>query len=300
MVVGAEVTSGEELGDLMARVRGNWFAKAALDVAWWDAFGRSRGLPVWQLAGGANPDVEIGADIPLQSNTDALISAVGSAIDAGYKRAKLKVTREYSEAELGRLRERFPDTALHVDCNGAFTLDDLPRLMALDAFGFVMIEQPLGYDDLVDHASLQHRLKTPICLDESITSVSRARKAIETGACGWINIKAGRVGGITPALAIHRLCMERGIPNWIGSMLDSDLGQAASLALATLPNIRYPADIFPQGTFYESDVCEPPMRLSGPSLMRAPSRSGLGWQPNLQVLRAQLIESTVVRPRASF
>jgi O-succinylbenzoate synthase len=298
MVVGAEVGSGEDLEALMGRVRGNWFAKAALDVAWWDAFGRSRAQPVWQLAGGVNPEVEVGADIPLQSDTDALIRAVANAIGAGYKRAKLKITRDYSEAELGRLRERFPDAALHVDCNGAFTLDDLPRLIALDAFGFVMIEQPLAYDDLVDHASLQHRLKTPICLDESITGVSRARKAIETGACGWINIKAGRVGGITPALAIHRLCLERGVPNWIGSMLDSDLGQAASLALATLPNVRYPADIFPQGTFYDSDVCEPPMRMSGPSLMQAPSRPGLGWQPNLQVLRTQLIESAVVRPRA--
>ncbi len=246
---------------------------------------------------GENAEVEVGADIPLQADTAGLMAALDASIQAGYKRAKLKITRDFSAAELEQVRERFPDAVLHVDCNGAFTLDDLPRLMALDRFGFAMIEQPLAYDDLVDHAVLQTRLKTPLCLDESITGEARARKAIETGACGWINIKAGRIGGITPALAIHRLCAERGVPNWIGSMLDSDLGQAASLALATLPNIRYPADIFPQGTFYATDLCEPALTLAAPSLMRASSRPGLGWQPDPRVLRAQVIETAIVRPR---
>jgi O-succinylbenzoate synthase len=150
----------------------------------------------------------------------------------------------------------------------------------LDRFGLAMIEQPLGHDDLLDHARLQAEIETPICLDETITSPARARHAIDLKACRWINIKAGRVGGLTNAVAVHKLCREAGIGNWIGGMLESALGQAPSLALATLPNVRYPSDIFPSRRFYAADLADPELSLSGPGMAEAPLRPGHGWLPD--------------------
>jgi len=294
LLAGRPIESGQDIQSLLSCVRGNYFAKAAIDVAWWDAYARSRNEPAWKVLGGTRPEVVVGADIPLQADTDALIEAVGRAVGEGYQRLKLKVTREAPERQLAAVRAVFPGAVIHVDCNGAFTLDDLPRIRALDHFDLAMLEQPLAFDDLVDHAALQRHLAVGICLDESITSAARARKAIEIGACRWINIKAGRVGGVTEALAIHDLCEQAGVPVWIGSMLESNLGQAVSLALATLPNVRYGSDIFPHGTFYATDISEPAMRLSGPSTLCASDRPGFGWQPDSSVLRAHLIEHASV------
>ncbi|MER1968923.1 o-succinylbenzoate synthase [Castellaniella sp. GW247-6E4] len=294
LLAGRPIGSGQDIQSMLSGVRGNYFAKAAIDIAWWDAYARSRGEPAWKVLGGSEPEAMVGADIPLQADTDALVEAVGQAVDEGYRRLKLKVTREAPERQLAAVRAAFPDIVIHVDCNGAFSLDDLPRIRALDHFDLAMLEQPLAFDDLVDHAALQKHLDVGICLDESITSAARARKAIEIGACRWINIKAGRVGGVTEALAIHGLCEKAGMPVWIGSMLESNLGQAVSLALATLPNVQYGSDIFPHGTFYATDICEPEMRLSGPSSMRAGDDPGFGWQPDISMLRAHLIERASV------
>jgi O-succinylbenzoate synthase len=290
LVLGREVSCGEDLQSLMACVRGNYFAKAALDAAWWDAYTRSRGEPAWRVLGGEKAVVDVGADIPLQPTTEALLDGIGAAVRAGYKRIKLKINRQYSVRELERVREAYPDTVFHVDCNGAFTIDDLPRIQALDAFGFAMIEQPLGFDDLVDHARLQEQIRTPVCLDESITSVARARKALEIGACRWVNIKAGRVGGVTNALAIHELCHRKGTPVWVGSMLESNLGQSISLALSTLPAVKYPADLFPRGTLYAKDVSLPEMALSGTSVMQAAATPGFGSAPDADAMATLVMD----------
>lgn len=300
-LLGQVVDSGEELQAHLRGYKGNQFAKAALDVAWWDAYAKSRGEPLWRTIGGRHDEVTVGADIAVLEDIDALLRAVGAACDAGFQRVKLKFRRGWGVEMVRAVREAFPDTVVHVDCNSGFTLDDATLFEELDEFGLAMIEQPLGYDDLIDHATLQARLRTPLCLDESIVSVDRARKAIAVGAGRWINIKIGRVGGLTNAIAVHDLCQAHDVPCWVGGMLESTVGQGPSLALATLPNIRYPSDIFPTSRLYETDLGEPPMALSGPSKMTAPQAPGHGYQPDPARLRAATVEhaevTTILKPQ---
>lgn len=293
-LLGQDVTSGADLQARLDGFKGNHFAKAALDVAWWDAHARSRDEPLWRTLGGASPEVVVGADISVLDDIDELLAEVESARAQGFRRIKLKFRRGWGVDMVRAVREAFPDTIVHVDCNSAFALSDAAVFRELDDLGLAMIEQPLGYDDLIDHATLQSQLRTPICLDESIVSVDRARKAIEIAAGRWINIKVGRVGGLTNAIAIHDLCMERGIPCWVGGMLESAVGQAPSLALATLPNIRYPSDIFPTGRLYEADLAEPRIELSGPSTITAPDRPGGGFAPNPERLRELTVQHVVL------
>ena len=174
---------------------------------------------------------------------------------------------------------------MHIDCNSGFTLDDIEMFRKLDRLDLKMIEQPLGYDDLIDHAELQKHLQTPICLDESITSLNRASKAIKINACQWINIKTSRVGGLTNALAIHDLCKDQGIPIWVGGMLESAIGQGPSMALATKENVCYPCDIFPSSRFFEEDFASPEIILSGKGKITAPSIPGSGFTPKMDYLQ---------------
>jgi len=280
MLLGQEVESGRDLQRLLRPVKGNPFAKAGLDIAWWDAQAKSDGRPLWQLIGGIRQTVEAGADLGVKDTIDELLKEIAAAIEAGFKRVKLKFRPGWDIDMVSAVRSAFPDMVFHIDCNSGYSLDDLDMFRRLDRFRLAMIEQPLGHDDLVDHARLQAEIETPICLDETITSPARARHAIDLEACRWVNIKTGRVGGLTNAIAVHDLCLEAGIGNWIGGMLESALGQAPSLALATLPNVRYPSDIFPSRRFYAADLAEPELSLSGPGMADAPLRPGHGWQPD--------------------
>lgn len=289
-ILGKDIPSGQALQRHLKPFKGNFFAKAALDIAWWDARGNHAGEPVGALIGGQRPDVTVGADIGVQDTIDGVLAAVESSLRQGYARVKLKFQRDSGLETVRAVREAFPKAVVHIDCNSSLTLDDLPLLKQLDRFELAMIEQPLAYDDLLDHARLQEQLQTPLCLDESITTLDSARKAIELGACRWINIKVGRVGGITNALAIHDHCQDAGIPCWIGGMLESSLGQASSLAVATLPNVRYPSDIFPSARFYHQDLSEPEIVLSGPSTVAANTAPGLGFSPNADQLRAHAVQ----------
>lgn len=289
-LLGKNVRSGEELQSLLSGYKGNQFAKAALDVAWWDAHVKSLEEPLWRVLGGASPEVTVGADIAVLDDVNELLQAVGAACDEGFERVKLKFRRGWGVDIVRAVRERFPDLVMHVDCNSGFTLHDTPLFRELDELDLAMIEQPLGYDDLIDHATLQAQLRTPICLDESIVSVDRARKAIETEAGRWINIKIGRVGGLTNAVAIHDLCQDGGVPCWVGGMLESAVGQAPSLALATLPNIKYPSDVFPTSRLYTDDLSEPRIELSGPSTMTAPQTPGHGYRPHAKRLEDATVE----------
>lgn len=290
LLVGREIESGEALQAQLAPFKGNFFAKAAIDTAWWDLDARQKELPLWKLIGGTNPTIDVGADIPVQDDPEKLLRAVGAAVASGFSRTKLKFRRDSGVEMVAGVREAYPDAVIHIDCNSGFTLEDLPLFQELDKLGLAMIEQPLASDDLVDHSTMQARLETPICLDESITSLDRARKAIEIGAARWINIKHGRVGGLTNALKVHRHCVERGTPCWIGGMLESFVGQGPSIALSTLPGISYAADIFPEGRLYQRDLSGPAVRLSGPGQVEAPDRPGHGFRPDSQ----QLLECLVV------
>jgi O-succinylbenzoate synthase len=219
---------------------------------------------------------------------------VGGAVSAGFKRVKLKYRPGWELDMISAVRGAFPDLTVHVDCNSAYTLADAEMLEKLDAYDLAMIEQPLAHDDLIDHAELQRRIETPICLDESITSADKARKAIAIGACRWVNIKPGRVGGITNAVAIHDLCRDAGVPCWIGGMLESAVGASHCLALATLPNVKYPSDVFPSDRFYTTDLAEPAMALSGLSMMTPRDVPGVGAEPNAERLRELTVEQATL------
>jgi o-succinylbenzoate synthase len=288
-LVGQDITSGTQLQERLALIKGNPFAKAGLDLAWWDLHARLLGQPLYRVLGGSDPTVTIGADFGVLDSLDQLLAEIGQAVDAGFRRVKLKFRPGWDLPMVRAVRERFPTTVFHVDCNSGYRLADLPLFQALDDFNLAMIEQPLNYDDLIDHAALQRAIRTPVCLDESVTSVDKARKALDLGACRVINIKPGRVGGLTNAVAIHDLCRDRDISCWVGGMLESAVGVAHCIALATLPAFTYPADIFPSRQYYRTDLGEPEIVLSGPSQVRALDAPGIGTQPNFERLSQQTI-----------
>lgn len=296
LIIGKEVESGEALQRLLSPIKDNRFARAALDLAWWDLHAKERNEPLWKTLGGKSPVVEVGADIGVMESIDALLAEIGIAVEAGFQRVKLKYRPGWEIDVIAAARNAFPRTVFHVDCNSAYTLKDLPMLQKLDDFDLAMVEQPLMHDDLIDHATLGKQIKTPICLDESITSPDKARQAIEIGACQWINIKHGRVGGITNALKIHDIAKEAGIGCWIGGMLESSVGQSFAVALATLSNIQYPADIFPTSRFYQRDLGERRIELCGPSQARAFDGPGIGVTPDEPMLTECTLEhSTLTR-----
>jgi O-succinylbenzoate synthase len=293
-ILGRDLNSGEKLGALLGPFKGNYFAKAGLDLAWWDAYAKSLGEPLWKTIGGKNNRVTVGADISVMEDLNALIECIGKSVDAGFKRVKLKFRPGWGLKMVAAVRQEFPDTVFHVDCNSGFRLDDLEMFKELDRYDLAMIEQPLAFDDLADHARLQMQIDTPICLDESIISLDRARKAIQIGACKWVNLKVGRVGGLTNALAIHNYCLDHGIPCWVGGMLESAVGQGPSLALSTLSNIHYPCDVFPSARFYETDLAEPEIVLAEPSIIQAPETPGHGYAPNAGRLEALAVRKTTL------
>lgn len=297
-LLGQDIDSGEALQQALSWAKGNRFAKAALDTAWWDLQANRQGVPLWQLIGGDSGIVEVGADFGVLETIDELLEQIDSAMDQGFKRVKLKMRPGWELNMLDAVRSEFPDTIFHVDCNSAYTLDDVELMRALDDYDLAMIEQPLMHDDLIDHATLQRQLQTPICLDESITSAVKARQAIECGACGWINIKPGRVGGITEALAIHRVCSANNLPVWIGGMLESAIGSNICLALATLPMVNYPCDIFPSGRFYRQDLAQPELRLAAPSVVHAQERPGHGTRPHAERLERQTVTHALLEQHA--
>lgn len=294
-LLGREIASGQELQGLLAPVKGNGFAKAALDLAWWDLEAKIQGKSLHRLLGGQRDEVEVGADFGIMESVDLLIHTIAEAVQQGFPRVKLKYRPGWELEMIRAVRREFPGLPIHVDCNSAYTLADAGMLRQLDELDLVMIEQPLMSDDLIDHATLQKQLRTPICLDESITSVDKARKAIQIGAGGWVNIKPGRVGGLTPAVQIHDECARAGIPCWVGGMLESSVGGHHCLALATLPNIQYPSDIFPTSRFYSIDLSNPEMVLSAPGKMRLSETPGCGAEPDAKRLAEQMMESAILK-----
>ena len=293
--IGRGKKAGGRLQAMLSGIKGNQFAKSAFDMAWWDLYAQQLGLPLWEALGGKWPTVDAGADFGVMETVDLLLETIAGAVQQGYKRVKLKYRPGWELDMIAAVRGAFPDLTVHVDCNSAYTLDNVDMFKKLDQYGLAMIEQPLSHDDLVDHAALQAAIETPICLDESITSAAKARKAIKIKACGWINIKPGRVGGTTNAVEIHNVAQDSGIPCWIGGMLESAVGASHCLALATLPNMRYPSDIFPTDRFYTRDLATPPMVHSGPSQFRARNRPGVGAAPDPEMLRRCQIERTLLK-----
>jgi O-succinylbenzoate synthase len=236
----------------------------------------------------------VGAVIGTKDTLQELIAAVEQVLAAGFPRVKVKCRPGWDETVVRELRAMDAQATIHIDCNGAYGIGDLDLFRRLDRYGLAMIEQPLAYDDILDHARLQHRIATPLCLDESITTVASATHAIEIGACRFINVKPARVGGLTTALQIHGLCRDQGVACWVGGMLESAVGANHCAALATLPGFSYPADVFPSSRFYDRDLADPPVQLSGPGQITVSSAPGIGVEPNRELLARYTIESGCV------
>ncbi len=274
-VLGQEMEDARDLLGPVEWVRGHRMAKAGLEMAAWDLEARRRGVSLADLLGGRAGEIAVGVSVGLQPTDEALLSNVARYVDEGYARIKIKIKPGRDVDMLGAVRQAFPDLPMMADANSAYTLDDLGVLKALDRLELMMIEQPLAHDDLLDHSRLQRSLDTPICLDESIRSVRDAELALELGAGRIINIKPGRVGGFSQARAIHDLCLDRGVPVWCGGMLESGVGRAHNLALASLPGFSLPGDISASRRYWERDVVDPEFELRG-GTMTVPDGLGMG------------------------
>ncbi|MCX8103638.1 MAG: o-succinylbenzoate synthase [Candidatus Bipolaricaulota bacterium] len=275
-VLGHDISSAEELQAKLKPIRGHPMAKAALEAAFWDVLAQAKNISLAKLLGGTKDRIESGISIGIQKDIPTLLSVIEQRCAQGYKRIKLKVKPGWDITVLRAVRQRFPTLDLMADANAAYTIADLEHLKQFDEFGLMMLEQPLEYDDLIDHARLQRELKTPICLDESIKTPDDARKALDLGACKIINIKPGRVGGLLNAKRIHDLCLSRGVPVWCGGMLETGIGRAANVALASLPNFTLPNDISASARYWREDIIEPPFVLEPDGTIRVPTGSGLG------------------------
>ena len=281
LMKGKEFASAAEVSDMMESVRGHNMAKGALEAAVWDAEAKHKGLPLWKLLGGGREEIASGVSIGIKKSLDELATAVKKEIDAGYQRIKIKIKPGKDLEQVRRLRQDFPKIKLMVDANSAYRLEDWPLLKQLEGFFLMMIEQPLGWEDIYSHAELQKKLATPICLDESIHTFEHARAAIALGACKIVNIKLGRVGGYTVARRIHDLCQQNGIPVWCGGMLESGIGRAHNIALSTLPNFTLPGDVSSSRRYWVEDIIEPEVVVSPQGTIRVPSGPGIGFEPRL-------------------
>lgn len=287
-ILGKEVADVEGFLALWPPVKGNTFAKTGLEMAAWDLVGRASARSVGEMLGGAREEVLSGVSLGIERDTGRLLDLIAMHLESGYRRVKLKVAKGYDLAVLEKVRARYPDTPLMVDANSAYTLADTAHLKAFDAFNLMMIEQPLAWDDFVDHATLQRAIATPICLDESIRTAASAEHAIKLGSCRIINVKVARVGGLQEARRLHDTCHRNAIPVWCGGMHDYGVGRAANVALSTLPGFTIPGDISGFDKYFLEDIVDPPI-LATRGAIRPSRAPGLGHT---------VIESRVLR-RAS-
>lgn len=261
-----------------SRIRGHEMAKAAVEMAVWELYARRQGAPLWRVLGGSKDQVVAGVSIGLQRDTATLLDHVAREVAAGYRRVKIKIKPGADRALVAAVRGRFPQLPLMVDANSAYTLADTAVFRALDEERLMMVEQPLAWDDLVDHAALQREIRTAVCLDESIRSAEDARRALDLGSCRVINIKPGRVGGLASSLAVHDLCRARGVPVWCGGMLESGIGRLANVHLQTLPGFTLPGDTAAGARYFEEDLVEPPVTVSREGTIAVPTGPGIGHE----------------------
>ncbi|MGG0668160.1 o-succinylbenzoate synthase [Lederbergia citrisecunda] len=283
LLLGKEISHPDQVGNLFSPIRGNNMAKASIEGAIWDLYAKRKGISLAEALGGQRERIEVGISIGIQKDLAGLIDKVQRYLEEGYKRIKVKIKPGADVDVLRGLRSAFPDVPLMADANSAYSLGDIDLLKQLDDFGLLMIEQPLAHDDIVDHAVLQKQLKTPICLDESIHSVEDVRKAVELGSTKVINVKIGRVGGLSEAKRIHDYCMEKGVPVWCGGMLEAGIGRAHNIALTSLPNFTLPGDTAGSSHYWNKDIIEPEVIVTN-GYITVPTASGIGFTPNLRTI----------------
>jgi O-succinylbenzoate synthase len=294
MVLGREVEGAAQVFSLMKAVRGNRMAKAALETACWDLEAKREGVPLWKHLGGVRSEIACGVSIGIQDTAEALLEKIQRELDAGYQRIKIKIKPGWDVNILERVRALFPSIQLMGDANSAYRLTDAPLFRQMDAFKLMMIEQPLAYDDILDHAKLQREIRTPVCLDESIRTPEDAVHAIEQGACRIINVKLGRVGGHSEAQRVERVCRENNIPVWCGGMLESGIGRAHNIAMSTLEGFRLPGDVSASSRYWEEDIIEPPVNITSRGTIMAPDAPGLGFEIKLDRIDRLTVRSETV------
>lgn len=283
--------AARDIRQLFHRVRGHQMAKASLEMACWDLEARLAGRPLCEHLGAAARPIEAGVSIGIQESLSQLVDRVAEERASGYRRVKIKIKPGWDREPVEALRKAFGDMPLMVDANAAYTLDDAPRLAELDAFQLMMIEQPLDYDDLVQHARLQKQVSTPICLDESIHSPQAAIDALELGACRIINIKPGRLGGLASSLAVHETAIARHVPLWHGGMLETGIGRAHNLHLSTLPGFTLPGDVAASKRYFAPDVIEPAIDVQADGTIQVPQGPGIGVVPQPDRVKKATVHS---------
>jgi o-succinylbenzoate synthase len=276
LILQQEIADASDFQARVSSIRGHHLAKAGIEMALWDLLGKTSGKSLREMLGGERRRVEVGVSVGLQESPEALVKTVHKYVDAGYARVKIKIKPGRDVVDASAVRAAFPDMRLQVDANSAFTLESAQALKPLDDLDLLLIEQPLFEDDIWDHRKLQEEFRTPICLDESIVSPRHARYAIEMQACRVINIKAGRLGGLSQGLKVHDLCRLHGLPVWCGGMLETGVGRASNLALASLPGFTLPGDISASNRYYLQDITAESFRLNADSTIDVPAAPGLG------------------------
>jgi O-succinylbenzoate synthase len=282
-------------------IRGHGMAKAALEMGCWALAAEKAGVALAELLGGTRDVIETGISLGIQATPEALVERAAAAVTLGYRKVKLKIEPGRDVAYVRAVREALgPSAPLMADANNAYTLADADTLAELDAFDLMMIEQPLAHDDLLRHAALQQRLATPVCLDETITSLDRAEDMIALDAGRIINIKPGRVGGFAQSLAIHDVCARNGIPVWCGGMLESGVGRAYNVALASLPNFTKPGDVSPSARYWARDVVTPEWTMDA-GLVRVPrDRAGIGVDVDVDYIESLTVRTTTLGARLAM
>ncbi len=276
LLMGKDVRDAEDFQERVSGIRGHHLAKAGVEMALWDLLGKRAGKSLRELLGGQREKVEVGVSIGIQDSAQSLVRSVAAYVKQGYARVKIKIKPGRDVEDASAVRSEFPNLRLQVDANSAYTLDDAQILKPLDKLNLLLIEQPLFEDDIWDHHKMQERFDTPICLDESIITPRHARYAIEMNACRIINIKAGRLGGLSQAVMVHNLCEEISMPVWCGGMLETGIGRASNLALASLPNFVLPGDISASDRYYTRDITNEHFMLNSDSTIDVPNGPGLG------------------------
>jgi len=294
-ILGRTFERASEIFPALRAIRGHNMAKAAVEMAIWDAEARQLGVPLSRLLGGTRLRIESGVSVGIQDSYEQLADKIADELAAGYRRIKIKIKPGWDVDAVRVVRERFGAVPLMVDANAAYSLQDADHLAALDRFDLMMIEQPLDYDDVHDHATLQRALRTAICLDESIHTPKIAREAIESSACRVINIKPGRLGGHRESIRVHDIAAAHGVPVWHGGMLESGIGRAHNIHLASLPNFTLPGDIAASRRYYAPDLIDPPIEVRPDGTIPVPDGPGIGVHIDWDRVRHATLETYDVR-----
>lgn len=294
LLLGQDVKDALDFQNRVIGIRGHQLAKAGVEMALWDLIGKREGKSLKQLFGGVRDKVEVGVSVGIQASPQRLVETVTEYVNQGYARVKIKIKPGRDVEDAQAVRAAFPNLRLQVDANSAYSMDDVDRLKPLDDLNLLLIEQPLFEDDIWDHHKFQTKFKTPVCLDESILSPRHARYAIEMNACKIINIKAGRLGGLSQAVMVHDLCQQNHMPVWCGGMLETGIGRASNLALASMPNFTLPGDVSASDRYYKRDITHERFVLNADSTIDVPTGHGLGVTVDEDALKSYTLAKVVV------